>query len=391
VGAVSEHRPGLKFVVFGVVCAACLVWLAMVTGNFRFLPTTVSYEAVLEDATGLAQGDSVLLAGVRVGRVQHVAIEQGRALVTFNVDRDVQLRDTWEVGARWRNVIGQRYLYLFPAGDGNGLAPGSRIPVERSRPTADIGRFFERLAPILRAIDPEQQNVLLLALNEALDGKEERTQQLVSDLGSLTGTLADREPEVRTILREGSALLDAYAQREAEIQGFLDDFADVSATLAARNDELVGAVVDIAEVQRQLDAMLRANDADIRTLVGDLEHLLGIVGDNRGDFERAVANTKEGLATYMLISRWGQWFNVRAVAVQVQFEGETICITEGGEACHFPNAPGSGPAAASSSSRVPVPVDGLAAVAGAALGERPGDGVRFAREHGPAAVAVRTP
>ncbi|HWH31221.1 MAG TPA: MCE family protein [Egibacteraceae bacterium] len=344
----SDRHPAIKFGVFALVCTLCSVWLISVTGNIRFFARTSSYEAVMDDATGLLKRDSVLLAGVRVGTVEDVSVERGKAVVRFKVDRGIELRDTWEVGIRWRNVIGQRFLYLYPVGGGEPLQAGDRLPAEQSRPTADIGRFFERLTPLLEAIDPEQQNKLLAALNEALEGKQERIQELVADLGSLSSTLADREAKIRTVIGQGAALLDAYADRDQQIRQFLTDFADVSRTLRARNDVLVGAVADAGDVQQRLDELLRANDTDIRTTLDGLDDIASRIGTHRQDVENALATLKDGFATYMLISRWGQWFNVRAVATQVQNDGQVqSCQAEEGHPCEVPNSRPSGGANAS--------------------------------------------
>ena len=70
----SDRRPALKFGIFALVCALCAVWLISVTGNIRLFARTSSYEAVMEDATGLLKRDSVLLAGVRVGTVEDLSL-----------------------------------------------------------------------------------------------------------------------------------------------------------------------------------------------------------------------------------------------------------------------------------------------------------------------------
>jgi phospholipid/cholesterol/gamma-HCH transport system substrate-binding protein len=393
----------IKFILFSILCAACAAWLVQQTGNIRFLASTNTYEAVLDDVSGLVDQDSVLLSGVRVGEVEGINIERGKAVVTFTVDDDVEVRDTWEVGARWRNVTGQRYFYLYPVGDGDILEPGSRIPLEQSRSVADIGLFFERLTPLLRAINPEQQNKVVEALNTALDGKEQRTQQLVSDLGRLSNTLADQDDKIRRVLRDGDNLLTTYAERRNEIQGFFDDFAQVSTTLAQRDEQLLGALGDISDVQEELASLINRNDANISEVISNLEVITGTVSDNREDFENAIATARDGVAVYMLISRYGQWFNVRLVAVQVQNHGEVLyCQTEAGGSCSMPNEnnPSGGGEQTSMSepagepgtyrvwSQAPARLDGASAVVGTALGDRPGAGLMFARDRQLVATAA---
>jgi phospholipid/cholesterol/gamma-HCH transport system substrate-binding protein len=343
---VTDRRPGLKFLIFALVCAISGTWIIGQTGNYTLglIGRTSTFSAELTDATGLMAGDDVRVAGVAKGRVKRVGIERGVAVAEFTLHRDVTPTDTWEVGLRWRNVIGQRYLYLYPVGGGQPLEPDDRIPVAQSRPQADIGEFFNRLNPLLAAIDPEQQNIVLTALNEALVGREERVQELVAALGSLTGTLADRDDEIRSVITNASALLDSYARREAELQQFLADLADVSTTVARRNDELIGAVSDIGEMQEEFAGMLARNDADIRGSLAHLETITSTVGEHIDEYERALETTRHGFATYMLISRWGQWFNVRFVASQTQTsDGRVLgCTVEDGSECELPNAGGPG-------------------------------------------------
>ncbi len=361
----TDRLPGLKFMLFMLVCVVAAGWVLSVTGNYRWLPLvtpTTTYEAELRDATGLRVGDDVRLSGVPVGRVTDLTVEQGTPVVTFSLRDKVQPTDTWESGPRWRNVTGQRYLYLYDTGGGEPLEPGDRLPVERSRTAADIDRFLSQITPLLRAIDAEQQNKLVGALNTALIGREEQVQELVADLGSLSREVADTEPQLRTVLREGNALLAEYNRREAELDQFIDDLASVSGTLRSRNDELLGAVSDIAEVQRRFGDLLRDNDAHLRGLIDDTDVIVGSIGNQLDDFASSVELSGEGFATYMLISRWGEWFNVRAVAVMAAMGNEVLyCQTEGGTACNEPNL--AGPSQAGGD---------LGDVAGHTLGERRG-------------------
>ena len=383
----AERLPGLKFIVFAALCVLCAAWLAQQTGNIRLFSSTKSYSAVLDNVSGLVANDSVLLSGVRVGEVDGIGVERGKAVVTFSVDEEVEVRDTWEVGARWRNVTGQRYFYLYPVGDGEVLEPGDRLPLEQSRPVADIGLFLERLTPLLRAINPEQQNTLVEALNTALAGKEERTQQLVSELGSLTNTLADQDQKINRVLTQGDNLLTSYAERKEEITAFFTEFAEVSTTLADRDEAFLAAINDISDVQAELSSLINRNDAEIADVVSQLSIITGSVSDNRDDFEKAISNARDGLGTYMLISRYGEWFNVRLVALQVQNKGEIIsCTTENQQPCGETNEanPSGGDDETSMNSgqvrsQAPSRLDAATAVLGAVRSTTPGSGLVYAR------------
>ena len=337
----GEKRPGLKFLAFSVVCVLAAGYVIAVTGNYHripFLTQTNVYEAVVADVSGLVPGDDVRLSGVPVGRVDQIAVEKGKAVVTFRIAPDIEVRDTWEVGVRWRNIIGGRQLYLYPVGAGEVLESGSRIPVEQSRAVADIGAFFSELTPLLQAIDPEQQNQLLTELNKALVGRANEVSELTEDLGSFGNTVADQEVAIQRVLRNSNRFLAEYNERDQQLTGVIDDLSSVGGVLRERNDEVIGAIVDIAEVQRQFGDLLEANDEDLSDIVDNLAVTLESVADNREDLDATLGSLPDGLATYMLISRWGQWFNTRGIAAQVQRNGEVLfCRTEGNGPCSFPN------------------------------------------------------
>lgn len=390
-----DKAPGVKFAFFAILCVMAALYLMSVTGNISaqaflpFLDDRVDYAAELEDVSGLYPGDQVRLAGVPVGRVNSISVEQGKAVVGFSVEPNAKPTSTWEAGARWRNVIGQRYLYLYEQPGGTEMEPGDRIGIDRARPLADVSRFLNEITPLLDALQPEDQNKLLRELNTAFGGREERIQELVSAFGRFGNTVADEGDAVRGVLENGNALLAEYNRRDEELMGWLTSLASVGDTLEQRNGELLDAVSDIGTVQQEFGDLLEANDEEIASLIDNLDTTFQIIADDRGHLDNVLGNARDGLATYMLISRWGQWFNVRAVAVQVQNDGVVIfCQTEAGTSCSVPNQ--------TVSASMPMEFDALAAVTGNVLGEAPHGGLAAAARQvadagaAPAAVAPDT-
>ena len=67
------------------------VFLFFTFGQYR-TGSTNGYSAVFTDASRLESGDSVRVAGIRVGTVTDVALQSDRkVLVEFDADRDIKL------------------------------------------------------------------------------------------------------------------------------------------------------------------------------------------------------------------------------------------------------------------------------------------------------------
>src|SRR3546814_15707856 len=101
--------------------------------------------------------DNVKVAGVVVGKVTSVSTDDGQAVVSMQIDDDhADLPKDSSAAIRWRNLIGQRYVYLYPGDSAEALQDGSTI--ERTTSVVDLGELFNRLGLIVGPIDPPQVN-----------------------------------------------------------------------------------------------------------------------------------------------------------------------------------------------------------------------------------------
>jgi phospholipid/cholesterol/gamma-HCH transport system substrate-binding protein len=325
---VNESRPLLKFGLFALMCLAFTGLLVVVIGNISFTPRA-QYAAAFDDVQGLLVNDDVKIAGVTLGRVEGIDHEPGGVVrVDFSLNDDVAVPEDSVVTIRWRNVTGLRYLYVEP-GDGAPVDPEHLFPRDQTRSPANLGSLLQRLTPFIDALDPGQQNQILEALSTALIGREQEVQDLIRQGGELTQTIASRETEIERLLNNSVTVLDAYAVREQQLRGLIDSFAEVAQTLRERNDELDSAIVSIADGQEELARLVEANDDEIRLTLDALERATTIISDQADDFERILATSPRGLVGYHLISRTGQWFNIRAVGMSV---GGEVVTTERGAA-----------------------------------------------------------
>src|SRR5438045_7014827 len=143
----------IKLLAFFAVCAPFTGYLAFTIGNIHLFEHAYKLTASFDDATGLLKDDNVKVAGVVVGKVGSVKINQGRANVEFSVKDSVKVPTDSSVAIRWRNLIGQRYLYVYPGNGSTVLRGGDRV--QKTRSVVDVGELFNRLGPIVKAIDPK--------------------------------------------------------------------------------------------------------------------------------------------------------------------------------------------------------------------------------------------
>lgn len=114
--------------VFVLVGILCLGYLSIKLGKLELIGGNV-YEVVAQfnTASGLKPGSSVEIAGVEVGRVRAIALDEDRAAVTLAVDDKVKLYTDTIASIKTRGIIGEKFLALSPGGGGDPLKPGDTI------------------------------------------------------------------------------------------------------------------------------------------------------------------------------------------------------------------------------------------------------------------------
>src|SRR4051794_18944431 len=127
----------IKLIVFFAVCLVFTAYLAFTIGNIHPFRESYSLTASFDDVTGLLRDDNVKVAGVVVGKVTGVNLHDGKARVKFNVRKGVRLPTDSSAAVRWRNLLGQRYIYLYPGEASTVLKGGGTIT--KSRSVVDIG------------------------------------------------------------------------------------------------------------------------------------------------------------------------------------------------------------------------------------------------------------
>ena len=107
-------RPTLiKFGVFGVVMTLLTMSLFFIFGQYQ-TGSTEDYSAVFTDASRLQEGQSVRVAGMRVGTVNSVRLQRDKTVVvTFDADPNVAMTTGTRAAVRYLNLVGDRYLELI--------------------------------------------------------------------------------------------------------------------------------------------------------------------------------------------------------------------------------------------------------------------------------------
>ncbi len=126
----AERRETLVGILALLVVVTGFVLTAMGNRvNERNQATGAQYIAAFNRADGLHEGADVRLAGVKIGSVGKVDLDDKfRAVMTLVLDQHIPLPDDTAALIETDGVFGGKYIELQPGGSEDNLKPGARVP-----------------------------------------------------------------------------------------------------------------------------------------------------------------------------------------------------------------------------------------------------------------------
>ena len=136
-----ELAVGL-FIIAGILC---LGYLSIKLGKMEIVGTK-GYEVygVFSNIGGLKVGSSIEIAGVNVGRVTNIALDNYQAHVVLNFPKDLKIQEDAIASIKTRGLIGEKYIEITPGGSEEIIKPGDRI--QETQPAIDIEGLISKFA-----------------------------------------------------------------------------------------------------------------------------------------------------------------------------------------------------------------------------------------------------
>src|SRR5688572_20520558 len=126
---------------------------------------------VMEDVSGIVKRSHVRVAGIPIGYIEDIRLEQDRARIDIRVNPDVPLYEDAEASKNTRNLLGEYFISITPGTRGKRqLADGDQIRTVKPSSTPDdvlqnmarIAQTVERITDALAASvgsEEAQQNM----------------------------------------------------------------------------------------------------------------------------------------------------------------------------------------------------------------------------------------
>lgn len=300
----------VKSLVFAVVMAVLTTFLFFIFGQYR-TGATNGYSAVFTDASRLKPGDTVRVAGIRVGTVNGVSLRADKkVVVTFDADRTIALTTGTRAMVRYQNLVGDRYLELV---DGPGstriLAPGTQIPVDHTAGALDLDLLLGGLKPVIQGLNPQDVNALTQSLIQVFQGQGGTLESLLSKTSSFSNALADNSQVIQELIDNLNTLVDTLAKNGDQFSGTLDRLERLVTGLSKDRDPIGNAVVSLNNGTASLADLLTNARPPLAGTVDQLDRLAPLLDTGKGQLDVALQKAPENYRKLVRLGAYGSFIN----------------------------------------------------------------------------------
>ena len=262
----TEAKVGL-FILMGL---AILVYMSMRVGGLSLgRDEGYALSVLVPSAAGLDEEASVIIAGVKVGRVTEIRLEDSKARLILRIKPGVMVGTDFAASLKTKGLLGERYLDLEPGEPGApALTDGDEI--KNVKTFTDI----EELLTIIGGVAEDLKKVsatLSAALGddegrESVENIVKNIETLSADLKNLVGDNSEKFTEMVENLQAFSTSAKEVADN---LNGIIDDNRDNLDDSIARFKDASNKLNETLDSINNITAKIDSGEGTIGKLIHD--------------------------------------------------------------------------------------------------------------------------
>jgi len=309
-----DMNPYIVGIVSLLVLGA-LTGAAFAVGLLHLLENTYPVRIEFSDASGLRTGDTVRVAGVKVGRVTDIKADRqnGLVIVDIVVNHGTHLGPQTEADIALETLLGAKYIRLkgpvakpyledLPSNDAR-----RTIPVARTTTPFDLFTLTRVATDNIKTLDTAQLNALINDFADITQGKQQSVADLVQGLDKVSTAIASRDTELSQLLDRADTLSTTLAEKDQTLVALIDQSKKILDLLASRRDELARALGAGSDAVTELSQIIGDHEAQLDRILSTLHPTLDVVAANQQNVDAMLAWLGPGLYDQALAGRHGPW------------------------------------------------------------------------------------
>ncbi|MCH9668619.1 MAG: MlaD family protein [Actinomycetia bacterium] len=286
VKAGHRRRFGLSGIALALVAVVALAYLTF--GALRVDPFAGTYQVRVElpNSGGLLEGVNVAVRGVKVGRVETLALTPNGVDAIVQIDSATKIPAASPVRVSGLSAAGEQYIDFEPvSADGPFLSDGSVVPLTQTSTPIPLYQLLTNADGVLAQSDPAKLEIIKKELSLTKEGPQKLTDivdggtfllatldSVLPETVSLLKTsripltmLAETSPGMGAVARNVSELMTGVNKMDGGYRRFVDEAPGLMSSLdnlfEDNSDTMVGLLGNLASVSQLMYVRVPALNA----------------------------------------------------------------------------------------------------------------------------------
>jgi len=267
---------------FVTVASLTFAGVVLFFGELPLKKDTVEYYAYFKNVSGLSKGADVRVAGVKVGKVKNLVLENGKVKVILEVKKGVPVFSDAVAKIESLGLLGDKYVEIDPGHPSSGkLKPFSVIA--HTRPPVDTSKLVEALTRTSEDIDKLSKSLYAL-----VESNRKQLKELITNLNLLAENLNRISEENKENLKQTLENIKTLTLRlDKSLPTLTEQYTKLAKNL---NTLVVETKPQLKEVLKNLATLSRTLKEDVPKLVKSLEKTTDVLAQNRNQIRKTLEN-----------------------------------------------------------------------------------------------------
>ncbi|MEW5774996.1 MAG: MlaD family protein [Thermodesulfobacteriota bacterium] len=328
----TNRATEVKVGLFVFLALAALAYMSLQVGSGLFV-RGATYDLAVEfpNVSGLKVAAPVEIAGIEVGKVKDISLDNGQARVTLQIQERYPVRADATAFIRTRGVLGDRYVEL--AGGSSAapaLADGGRIAstgegagmddlLEKVGSIADdIGLVAKSVANVLGGPTGEEDlRLTVKSLRDMSVSLNQLVQANMESVGAIVANMREFTGDLRSLT----------GSNRKSIQGMVDNFAAASEQLKSSLESMNRVMARLDQGQGALGQLIsdpKMGD-DLKQTVASLQSVAEKIDQGKGTLGKLVNDDKTGKELDRALEGLGDYLaKQEQLRTEVDFHSEAL-------------------------------------------------------------------
>ena len=252
-------------------------------------PITVT--AQFADVLDLVPKSTVKVNDVTVGKVTDVDLDGYTAVVTMELQNDVDLPDNAVAQLRQTSLLGEKFVDLsapLTGANEERLGDGDVIDLEDTGRNPEVEEVFGALSLVLNGGGVAQLKTIAAELNNALEGREDAARSVLQQIDVFVETLDDNKADIVDAIERLNQLALSVRQQQGTIDDALDELPSALRSLDSQREDLVRMLQSLNELgDVGVRVINQSKDTTIET-IRQLQPVLTELANSGDSFVKAI-------------------------------------------------------------------------------------------------------